>query len=182
MWGFLSRLFHTKNKLEHAVLPGAPGRITNYTNVTSGPQIASFVQPIVGPIHFNYSCRLLAPTVEADLAGHSSLRLLCPDGKSETFTMRHPWEYWPPRGGRIRQTHGHSNSINESVMGRFFKNPAYGTHQLSRPMRIVGPIAILRGCVIYIYIFFCKIQQNSVNFKCCRYLKFFLYSSTFGKP
>ena len=26
---------------------------------------------------------------------------------------------------------------------------AYGRHQLSRPMRIVGPIQILRGCVIY---------------------------------
>jgi hypothetical protein len=29
------------------------------------------------------------------------------------------------------------------------KNPAYGRHQLSRPMRIVGPIKFWRGCVIY---------------------------------
>ena len=29
------------------------------------------------------------------------------------------------------------------------KNPAYGRHQLSRPMRIVGPKQFLRGCVIY---------------------------------
>ena len=28
------------------------------------------------------------------------------------------------------------------------KNPAYGRHQLSQPMRIVGPIKFLRGCVI----------------------------------
>ena len=32
----------------------------------------------------------------------------------------------------------------------FKKNPAYGRHQLSRPMRIVGPIQIWRGCVIYL--------------------------------
>ena len=31
-----------------------------------------------------------------------------------------------------------------------FKNPAYGRHQLSRPMRIVGPIQIWRGSVIYL--------------------------------
>ena len=30
----------------------------------------------------------------------------------------------------------------------FFLNPAFGRHQLSGPMRIVGPIQILRGCVI----------------------------------
>ena len=29
------------------------------------------------------------------------------------------------------------------------KNPAYGRHKLSRPMRIVGPIQFWRGCVIY---------------------------------
>ena len=29
------------------------------------------------------------------------------------------------------------------------KNPAYGKYQLSRPMRIVGPIQFWRGCVIY---------------------------------
>ena len=32
----------------------------------------------------------------------------------------------------------------------FYKNPAYGRHQLSRLMRIVGPIQIWRGCVIYL--------------------------------
>ena len=39
---------------------------------------------------------------------------------------------------------------------KVLKNPAYGRHQLSRPMRIVGPIQIWRGSVIkiYIYIFF----------------------------
>ena len=30
-----------------------------------------------------------------------------------------------------------------------YKNPAYGRHQLSRPMRIEGPIQIRRGCMIY---------------------------------
>ena len=30
------------------------------------------------------------------------------------------------------------------------KNPAYGRHQLSRPMRIIEPIQIWRGCVIYL--------------------------------
>ena len=36
------------------------------------------------------------------------------------------------------------------------KNPAYGRHQFSWPLRIVGPIQIWRGCVIHfnIYIFF----------------------------
>ena len=28
------------------------------------------------------------------------------------------------------------------------KNPAYGRHRISRPMRIVGPIQFWRGCVI----------------------------------
>ena len=32
------------------------------------------------------------------------------------------------------------------------KNPAFGRHQLSRPMRIVGPIQIWRGRVIYLII------------------------------
>ena len=36
-------------------------------------------------------------------------------------------------------------SLNES-----FKNPAYGRHRISRPMRIVGPIQFRRGCVIYL--------------------------------
>ena len=31
----------------------------------------------------------------------------------------------------------------------YLKNPAHGRHQLSRPMRIVGPIQFWRGCVIY---------------------------------
>ena len=31
------------------------------------------------------------------------------------------------------------------------KNPAYGRHQLSRPMRIEGPVQIWRGCVIYLF-------------------------------
>ena len=30
------------------------------------------------------------------------------------------------------------------------KNHAYGRHQLSRPMRIIGPIQIWRGCMIYL--------------------------------
>ena len=30
------------------------------------------------------------------------------------------------------------------------KNPAYGRHQLSQPMRIVEPIQIRRGCLIYL--------------------------------
>ena len=30
------------------------------------------------------------------------------------------------------------------------KNPAYGRHQHSRPMGIVGPIQFWRGCVIYL--------------------------------
>ena len=34
------------------------------------------------------------------------------------------------------------------------KNPAYGRNQLSQPMRIVGPLQILRGCVIIFFYFF----------------------------
>ena len=34
--------------------------------------------------------------------------------------------------------------------GYWIKNPAYGRHRISRPMRIVGPIKFWRGCVIYI--------------------------------
>ena len=47
--------------------------------------------------------------------------------------------------------------IKLDTLGESFlitKNAAYIRHQLSRPMRIVGPIQIWRGCVIYI-IFFC---------------------------
>ena len=36
------------------------------------------------------------------------------------------------------------------------KNPAYGRHQLSWPMQIVGPIQIWRGCVIYLIIIIFK--------------------------
>ena len=32
-------------------------------------------------------------------------------------------------------------------------NPAYGRHQLSRPMRVLGPIQIWRGCVIFFFFF-----------------------------
>ena len=32
------------------------------------------------------------------------------------------------------------------------KYPAYGRHQLSRPMQIVGPIQFWRGCMIYFYL------------------------------
>ena len=31
------------------------------------------------------------------------------------------------------------------------KNSTYGRHQLSQPMRILGPIQFWRGCVIYLY-------------------------------
>ena len=34
------------------------------------------------------------------------------------------------------------------------KNPAYGTHQLSRAMQIVGPIQIWRGSVFYVNYYF----------------------------
>ena len=30
------------------------------------------------------------------------------------------------------------------------KNPAYGRHQISQPMRIIGPIQFWRVCVIYL--------------------------------
>ena len=30
------------------------------------------------------------------------------------------------------------------------KNPAYGRQIISRPMRIVGPIQFMRGCMIYL--------------------------------
>ena len=32
----------------------------------------------------------------------------------------------------------------------WLKNPAYGRHRISRPMRIVGPIKFWRVCVIYL--------------------------------
>ena len=39
--------------------------------------------------------------------------------------------------------------MSDNVRERVKKNPAYGRHQPSRPMRIVGPIQFWRGCVIY---------------------------------
>ena len=44
--------------------------------------------------------------------------------------------------------------------GRHRKNPAYGRHQLSRPMRIVGPIQFWRGCVIYRNLFIYQAKQS----------------------
>ena len=41
------------------------------------------------------------------------------------------------------------------------KNPAYGRHQLCRPMRIVGPIQIWRGCMMYALI--CFILKSPFN-------------------
>ena len=38
------------------------------------------------------------------------------------------------------------------------KNPVYGRHQLSRPMQIVEPIQIWRGCVIYLWS--CDLRTN----------------------
>ena len=43
-----------------------------------------------------------------------------------------------------------TDTILERLRDLSKKNPAYGKHQLSRPMRILGPIQILRGCVIYL--------------------------------
>ena len=46
-------------------------------------------------------------------------------------------------------------------LSRWFKekNPAYGRHQLFRPMRIVGPIQFWRGCLIYLY------KKNTKNIR-----------------
>ena len=41
---------------------------------------------------------------------------------------------------------------NPTESSNEIKNSLYGTHQLSRPMRIVDPIQIWRGCVIYLKI------------------------------
>ena len=42
--------------------------------------------------------------------------------------------------------------MSTQVIWKYFKkNLAYGRHQLSRPMRIVGPIQICRGCLIYLF-------------------------------
>ena len=42
------------------------------------------------------------------------------------------------------------NVTMNSYYKRYAKNPAYKRHQLSRPMQIVGPKQIWRGCVIYL--------------------------------
>ena len=40
---------------------------------------------------------------------------------------------------------------NLNIMTRLImKNPAYGRHRISRRMRIVGQIQLLRGCMIYL--------------------------------
>ena len=45
------------------------------------------------------------------------------------------------------------------------KNPAYGRHQVSQPMRIVGPIQIWRGCVIYLFLLFDRLREKFyINF------------------
>ena len=44
------------------------------------------------------------------------------------------------------------NKLMELYLIIMMKNPAYGRHQLFWPMRIVGPIQIWRGCVIYLNI------------------------------
>ena len=53
---------------------------------------------------------------------------------------------------------GLANKLNTEILAlnlvtslgiHTIKNPAYRRHQLSRPMRIVGPIQFWRGCVIY---------------------------------
>ena len=40
--------------------------------------------------------------------------------------------------------------IEDLVFENFKKNPAYGRHRISRPMRIGGPIQFWRVCVIYL--------------------------------
>ena len=54
----------------------------------------------------------------------------------------------------------HLHFVNHTFMcicsGEFVlyeKNPAYGRHQLSRPMRIIGPIQIWSGCMNYPFFF-----------------------------
>ena len=51
------------------------------------------------------------------------------------------------------------------------KNPAYRRHQLSRPMQIVGPKQIWRGCVIFFLPLFCFVlpmvdQWEASNWSC----------------
>ena len=66
--------------------------------------------------------------------------------QTDKSTYRLNW----PRGWFSENSFSHNiNSI--AIKLRFSKkNPAYGRHQLSRPMRIIGPIQIWRGCVIYL--------------------------------
>ena len=55
---------------------------------------------------------------------------------------------------KIRSLH-ENTKVSERLLENMtlrIKNPTYGRHQLSRPMRIVGPIQIYLN--IYIYIFF----------------------------
>ena len=60
---------------------------------------------------------------------------------------------------------------NQKIPQKYPKNPSYGRQQLSRPMRIVGPKQIWRGCVIYLYIYgskglgwiFCRIVSLFFN-------------------
>ena len=59
---------------------------------------------------------------------------------------------------QIRPMYNASTNIQEHISKSFlllikltYKNPPYGAHQLSRPMRIVGPIKFWKGCVIYLY-------------------------------
>ena len=47
---------------------------------------------------------------------------------------------------KIRRHHDHSFASQAKDQG---KNPAYWRHQISRLMRIVEPLKILRGCMIY---------------------------------
>ena len=51
-----------------------------------------------------------------------------------------------------------------------FLNPAYRRHQLSQPMRVVGPIQFWRGCVIY--------QQKKYIYR----LSIFSKKKVLGKP
>ena len=55
---------------------------------------------------------------------------------------------------RMKKKEGSTNHKYISLMlYNIIKNPAYGRHQLSRPMRIVGPIQFWRSCVIFFLLF-----------------------------
>ena len=54
--------------------------------------------------------------------------------------------------------------------GRVGENPAYGRQRISQPMRTVGPIQFLGGCIIYCFfykIFFERLHDFSLK----RFLK-----------